>query len=119
MAATNHPVEVHLDNFDELVIQKSAQQPVLVDFWADWCAPCIVIAPVLVELAERYAGKLTVAKLEVDEGENMKLAGQYQVRGFPTIMLFVDGKEIDRFAGAKPLSAIEGFLDENGALNVS
>lgn len=116
MNASAPLIEVHLDNFEQMVIQASAHRPVIVDFWAEWCAPCRVIAPVLEALARRYADGLIVAKLEVDAGENMKLAGRFQVRGFPTIMLIRDGEELDRFAGAKPLAAIEAFLDKNGAL---
>jgi len=73
--------------------------------------PCLVIAPILDKVLKEYESEVVYSKLEVDEGENMKLAGRYQVRGFPTIMLFRDGKEIDRFSGAKPAQFIEQFIE--------
>lgn len=105
--------DVNLDQFDELVIQASKEKPVLVDLWADWCSPCLVIAPVLKKLIAEYDGKIKLAKVEVDEGENMKLAGHYKVRGFPTVLLIIDGEEVARFSGAKPLSFLRNFIDEN------
>lgn len=105
--------DVNLDQFDELVIQASKEKPVLVDLWADWCSPCLVIAPVLKKLIAEYDGKIKLAKVEVDEGENMKLAGHYKVRGFPTVLLIIDGEEVARFSGAKPLSFLRNFIDQN------
>jgi thioredoxin 1 len=102
---------VGLDDFDDKVIAASSHQPVLVDLWAEWCSPCLVIAPILKALVQNNTGKISLAKVEVDDGENMKLAGRYQVRGFPTVILFIDGEEVDRFSGAKPLSFIQGFID--------
>jgi putative thioredoxin len=67
----------------------------------------------LKQLIEEYDGKIKLAKVEVDEGENMKLAGRYQVRGFPTILLINKGEEIARFSGAKPMSFLRNFVDEN------
>ncbi len=107
---------VDLDDFDEKVIRASHQQPVLVDLWADWCAPCRVIAPILQQALDEYDGRVLLAKVEVDEDENMKLAGQYQVRGFPTIILFQKGEEVARFSGAKPLQFILNFIDEHADL---
>ena len=105
-------VDVDLESFDSEVIQASQQLPVLVDLWAEWCSPCLVIAPLLKELISECEGSLKLAKVEVDDGENMKLAGQYQVRGFPTVILFVNGEEVDRFSGAKPLSFLRDFVSE-------
>lgn len=102
--------ETHLADFDSLVIQPSFQRPVLVDFWADWCSPCIAIAPLLTRVVESFGGQVVLAKLEVDEGDNMKLAGKYRVRGFPTIILFRDGIEVDRFSSARPAHFIEEFI---------
>jgi len=68
---------------------------------------------VLKQLIEEFDGALKLAKVEVDEGDNMKIAGRYQARGFPTVMLFVDGEEIGRFSGAKPLSFIRDFVESN------
>ena len=75
--------DIDLDDFDAAVLKASATQPVLVDFWADWCSPCIFLDPVLKQVVEEYGGAVRLAKVEVDEGDNMKLAGRYQVRGFP------------------------------------
>jgi len=104
-------VDVH--DFEQRVIQASYQAPVLVDLWAAWCSPCIVIAPVLIRLIEEHAGEILLAKVEVDEGENMKLAGHYRVKGFPTVILFDQGEERGRFSGAKPLGFIREFVAEN------
>ena len=105
--------DLDLDDFEKDVIQASYHHPVLVDLWADWCAPCIVIAPILADTVEEYEGKIKLAKLEVDEGENMKLAGRYQVRGFPTIILFQNGEEKARFSSAQTAGYIRDFIDEN------
>ncbi len=104
--------DTSLETFDTDVLQASTDTPVLVDFWADWCPPCVVIAPLLEQVVNEHDGEVRLAKLEVDEGENMKLAGRYQVRGFPTIILFRDGEELGRFSGAKPASFIETFIGE-------
>ena len=108
-----HIFSANVHNFDGKVIRASHQQPVLVDLWAQWCSPCLVIAPVLKKLIDEYDGKLQLAKVEVDEGENMKLAGRYQVRGFPTVLLINKGEEVARFSGAKPLSFLRNLIDEN------
>ena len=102
-----------LDNFQKLVIEASHQKPILVDLWAEWCSPCRVIAPVLEKIAIEFHGGLGIAKVEVDEDENMKLAGRYQVRGFPTLILFIKGEETGRFSGAKPLSFIRDFIEQH------
>ena len=104
--------DTSLETFDQDVLQASHNLPVLVDFWAEWCPPCVVVAPLLEQVVNERAGEILLAKLEVDEGENMKLAGRYQVRGFPTIILFQNGQEKGRFSGAKPASHIEQFIDE-------
>lgn len=104
--------EVHLEDFHESVIEVSHQTPVLVDFWADWCGPCLVLAPVLEKLAADLDGQVCIAKLEVDEGHNMKLAGRYSVRGFPTVILFHKGEELGRFSSARSRQWILGFLHE-------
>ena len=104
---------VDLEQFDDKVLSASDKTPVLVDLWAEWCSPCLVVAPILKQLIEEYDGDLLLAKVEVDEGENMKLAGRYQVRGFPTVILIDKGEETARFSGAKPLSFIRDFVDTN------
>ncbi len=116
--ATNELIfDVDVEQYDERVLKASAETPVLVDLWAEWCSPCLVIAPLLKKLVEEYDGRIKLAKVEVDEGENMKLAGRYQVRGFPTILLIVDAEEVARFSGAKPLSFLREFVDDNAFLS--
>ncbi len=113
LAANELIFNVNLEQFEELVINASNKTPVLLDLWAEWCSPCLVIAPILKELVAEYDGRVKLAKVEVDEEENMKLAGRYQVRGFPTIILIVKGEEVARFSGAKSLSYLRTFVDEN------
>ena len=105
--------DTSVESFEQDVIKASNQHPVLVDLWADWCPPCVVIAPIIKKVVETYDSKISLAKLEVDEGKNMKIAGQYQVRGFPTILLIQNGEEKARFSGAQSASYIESFIDEN------
>lgn len=105
--------DVDLQQFDEKVLAASDEMPILVDLWAKWCSPCLVIAPLLKQLVEEYEGRIKLAKVEVDEDENMKLAGRYKVRGFPTVLLIIKGEEVARFSGAKPLSFLRNFIDEN------
>jgi putative thioredoxin len=102
--------ETTLDTFERDVVQASHHRPVLVDFWADWCAPCLIIAPVLERVIADLDGGVALAKLEVDAGENMKLAGRHQVRGFPTVILFDAGREVGRFSGARSGGQILEFL---------
>ncbi len=111
--------DVDCHNFDQLVIEMSYKKPVLVDLWAEWCSPCLVIAPILLQLINEYEGEVLLAKVEVDkgDGENMKLAGHYRVRGFPTVILFIDGEEKGRFSGAKPLPFLRHFMEEHSVLS--
>lgn len=102
--------DVDYEHYQDLVVKASSEKPVLVDLWAEWCSPCLVIAPVLKKLVAEYDGQIRLAKVEVDEGENMKLAGHYKVRGFPTVLLMIDGEEVARFSGAKPLSFLREFI---------
>ena len=108
--------DTELSSFDHDVIKASHAQPVLVDFWADWCGPCIAIAPILEKVIPSYNGRIQLARLEVDEGENMKLAGHHRVRGFPTIMLFQNGEETARFSGSRPAHAIHQFIHQHTEL---
>jgi thioredoxin len=102
-----------LDRFEADVVEASRRKPVLVDFWAEWCSPCLVVAPVLESIVESMGGELKLVKVEVDDGENMKLAGHYRVRGFPTVMLFRDGRELGRFSGARSHTQVMAFLHEH------
>lgn len=96
------PLEVTDDTFETEVI--GAGTPVLVDFWADWCGPCRMIAPSVKEIAEEFDGTLKVAKLDVDD--NPAVPGRYAVVGIPTLMLFKDGEVVARIVGAMPKERI-------------
>jgi thioredoxin 1 len=97
------------DNFESVI--KDAQTPVLVDFWAEWCGPCKVIAPVLEELATEYAGRLTIAKLNVDD--HREATEKFNIRGIPTLILFKNGEPEATKVGALSKSQLAAFLDSN------
>ncbi len=96
------------DNFESEVLK--SDQPVLVDFWADWCAPCHRIAPVIEELAHEFDGTATIAKLNVDE--EPELARRYGIRSIPSLLFFRSGQAVDRIAGVQPKRVISEKLAE-------
>ena len=107
-------IDVDEGSFDKLVVEASSTQPVMVDFWAEWCPPCRALTPVLEKIASAHRDQVTLAKVEVDD--NMRLAGRYGLRGFPTVIVFINGEECGRFSGFKPEAAVMDFLAEHQAL---
>ena len=101
---------VGVENFQALVLESSFKQPVLVDFWADWCQPCQTIMPMLAKLAEEYNGKFHLAK--VDTEAEQQLAAHFQIKSLPTMKLFVDGQLVDERMGALPEGEIRAFIDK-------
>lgn len=97
------------DTFEEEILKASGS--VLVDYWADWCGPCKMIAPILEEIADEYAGKIKVAKLNIDE--NPSTPPKYGIRGIPTLMLFKDGNVEATKVGALSKSQLTAFIDSN------
>jgi len=94
------------DSFQQDVLE--AKGAVLVDFWAEWCGPCRMVAPILDEIAQEYQGKLTIAKVNIDE--NPETPSAYAVRGIPTMILFQDGKPVDTKVGAMPKSQMKDWI---------
>ncbi|MDD2496427.1 MAG: thioredoxin [Tissierellia bacterium] len=99
---------LHLDTkqFDEVI---NKEKLVLIDFWATWCAPCRMLAPVIEKIAEQYDGKLVVGKVDIDEQQ--ELAIRYGIQSIPTVILFKDGKVVAKEIGVKPLKAFTSLLD--------
>lgn len=96
------------ENFEEHVVK--ATGPVLVDYWAEWCAPCKMMEPVLLELSGDYKGRLQIAKVNIDHAPDT--TAQYNIRGIPTLMLFRDGKNLGAKVGAITKSELQSFVDE-------
>ena len=100
-------INVTKDTFESEVLQ--ADVPVLVDFWADWCMPCKMVAPVLEELSSQFAGKVKIAKVDVDSQGD--LAAEYEVISIPTMLVFRDGEVVDRHVGAAPKDTLVQLLE--------
>jgi len=98
-------------NFEAEVLTASNSQPVMVDFWAEWCRPCHMLAPTVAEIAHDYAGRLKVMKLNVDEAMNS--AGRYRVQGIPTLLLFKNGQVVEQIVGAVPKEQITKALERH------
>ncbi|MCU0935117.1 MAG: thioredoxin domain-containing protein [Gammaproteobacteria bacterium] len=110
-AGRAHVVDVDEHRFAEVVIQGSQQRLVLVDFWAEWCPPCRALGPTLERLAQEFGGRFLLAKVEVDD--NMRLAGHYKLRGFPTVIFFRHGEPVSHFAGNKPLHTVRELIEQH------
>jgi thioredoxin 1 len=102
------PVEFTDSNFETEVV--GSDTPVLVDFWAEWCGPCKMVAPVVEEIASEYEGKLKVGKLDVDS--NQQVAFKYGIRGIPTLLIFKDGRVVEQIVGAVPKPHITSKLEK-------
>jgi len=104
-------IEITDSNFQKEVIEKSKEKYVLVDFWAPWCMPCLMLAPHLEQVVKEYGDKLIFGKFNVDE--NTVKPKEYSIMSIPAVKLFKDGKEIDSFVGSLPLDSIKQFLDKH------
>ena len=101
------PVIIGDNNFEQVVLQ--AKTPVLLDFWAAWCAPCLMVAPVVEELAKEYEGTISFGKVDVDQ--NPQIASKYGIMSIPTLVLFKDGKPISNIVGFRPKAQLKQSLD--------
>jgi thioredoxin 1 len=106
---SEHVKDVSDNNFESDVLK--SDRPVLVDFWAQWCAPCRMLAPTVEAVAEKYAGSATVVKLNVDD--NPAVSQRYGIKGIPTLILFKNGKEEERVVGATSKEAIARMIDKH------
>jgi len=107
----DYKIDINDSDFDKVVIEQSSKVPVLVDFWASWCGPCVMLAPVLEKLAKEYRGKFILAKLNVEE--NQEIQQEYGVMSIPSVKLFKDGDVVNEFVGAISESEIRSFLDSS------
>ncbi len=103
-----NPIEVTDEEFDQEVLK--ADLPVLVDFWAEWCAPCKIIGPMVEELAEEYDGRVKFVKLDTEE--NFDVPDRYGIRNLPTLLLFKGGQKVDQIFGARPKAEMKRFLEK-------
>lgn len=107
---TQYIQDITADNAQALLIEESFNRPVLIDFWADWCAPCKNLMPILEKLADEFQGQFLLAKVNADEQQ--MIASQFGVRSLPTVMIMKDGQPVDGFAGAQPEPAIREMLEK-------
>jgi len=104
----NEPIHVNDDAFEKSILQ--SEVPVIVDFWAPWCGPCKMVAPILEKIAKDFDGKLLVAKVNTDE--NQEYAGRYGVQGIPTMLFIAGGKILHRQVGAVPENVLRDTIDQ-------
>jgi len=110
LSSDDFAIDATEQNFEVVVIKESDKRLVLVDISADWCGPCNVLMPILDKLSKEYAGQFLLAKVDADE--NMRIAGRYKVRGFPTVIAFVNGEEMDRFHSAQREPFVRDFIEK-------
>ena len=103
-------IEVNDNDFNEKVIEQSKKIPVVVDFWATWCMPCVMLGPILEKLAKEYEGKFVLAKLNIDEAR--QTGQKYGIMSIPCVKMFRDGKIVDEFVGALPEQSVKAWLDK-------
>ncbi len=101
------PTPIDDSNFEQMVLQ--AKKPVLVDFWAAWCKPCLMVAPILDELAEEYSDKINFVKMDVDQ--NPKTAASYSIKSIPTLLIFKDGEPVSHIVGLRPKGELKRTLE--------
>jgi putative thioredoxin len=106
---SDYSYNVEEADFDELVVARSHQLPVLVDISADWCAPCKVLAPLLHKMVAEYEGRFYLGIVDADE--NMRIAGRHKVRGFPTVVAYSRGEEVGRFHSSQTIGFLREFID--------
>jgi thioredoxin 1 len=106
-------LEVNIDTFNSLVIEESHKRLVVLDISAEWCGPCKILEPIITSVATEFdQSEFVLTKIEAED-ENMKIAGRYGVRGFPTVIAFIDGEEVDRFHSAQTPDVVRNFIDNN------
>jgi putative thioredoxin len=111
-------LEVDINSFEELVIQESHKRLVLLDISAHWCTPCKILEPIITSVALEFNNSaIILTKIEAED-ENMKIAGRYNVRGFPTVIAFINGKEVDRFHSVHSADFVRDFININLAKNL-
>ncbi|UCD08444.1 MAG: thioredoxin [Dehalococcoidales bacterium] len=101
------PIEVDVYSFDDVVLQ--SDKPVLVDFWATWCKPCLMVAPILDELAEEYDGQVTFTKVDLDQ--NQKIAANYWIMSIPALIIFKGGEPVANVVGARPKTELKKLVE--------
>jgi putative thioredoxin len=111
MVESAYKIVANEQNFIQAVVEASRERPVLVDFWAPWCGPCRTLMPMLDRIADDYAGRFTLAKVNTDEAQ--QVAGQLGIRSIPTVMLFHNGEIVDQFVGVQPEGQIREMLDRH------
>ena len=108
---TEIKIEVNDNNFEEKVIKQSKNVLVIVDFWAEWCMPCLMLGPVLEKISEEYKGKIILAKIDVDK--NPKISQKYRINSIPAVKLFRNENVVSEFIGALPESQVREYINKN------